>query len=157
MYASGKYSTCAVFFVKVTATMSKWHSLLPNGIPRLLRRKPFAALAILLCFVRSTFSCGGACMFSRRAFTSTKCIPSAAFEMMSISRCPVRKLRSRIRCPLPSSSLQAMSSPWRPVICLLFPLFSILPPHPSEQLLFPWCFHNHPRWCRTRSLHLCPV
>ena len=130
MYASGIYSNSVVLSVKMTATTSKWHSPLPKDGPLWFRRNPLAAEAILLCFAKSTLSCGGACMFSRRAFTSTKCIPSALAEMISISRCPLLKFLSSIVCPFACSASQARSSPRFPIVCLLF-LRSSIPSLPS--------------------------
>ena len=46
----------------------------------LLLRNLFAAATILICFCRSTLSCGGACTLILRVLTSTKCIPWLALS-----------------------------------------------------------------------------
>ena len=144
MYACGKYSIRMWSSIIVTATTSNWQSLQPNVRPLPLLRKAPAALIIFVCFLLSTFSCGGACMLSRRVFTSTKCIPSGLMEIISISRCPDLQFLSMTVCPISVRYLQASSSPICPSFCLLFPAPSILPPPLS---LSPPCscsHHRHP-------------
>ena len=156
MYACGIYSVCTLSSINVTAIMSNWQSAMPNSFPLLLLRKHPAALIILLCLVWFTFSWGGACMFSLRVFTSTKCIPSALTEIMSISRWPALQFLSIIVCPLSIRNLQAMSSPSCPSLCLLFPSPSILPPHSSWWLSFLFYVRMCLQSCRIPSCSLCP-
>ena len=159
MYACGKYSIRMWSSIIVTATTSNWQSLQPNVRPLPLLRKAPAALIIFVCFLLSTFSCGGACMLSRRVFTSTKCIPSALMEMMSISRWPDLQFLSITVCPFSVRCLQARSSPACPSFCLLCPSPSILPPHSLLSLSFACCLRTHCLLCRIRCgcLLLCSL
>ena len=139
--------------------MSNRHSLPPNACPLPLFRKAAAAFVILICFFLSTLSCGGAWMLSRRVFTSTKCIPSASTEMMSISRWLDLQFLSITVCPFSVRWLQARSSPACPSFCLLCPSPSILPPHSLLSLSFACCLRTHCLLCRIRCgcLLLCSL
>ena len=116
--ACGKYCTVYLSPSNTTLTISKTQSV--SYIPFLSSHFPAAASSFLR-LAGPTFSSGAASIGRTRLLTSTKCIPSAAMEMMSISKCPHLQFLARTVCPAAIRYAAATSSPLRPTIPRLPP------------------------------------